>query len=159
RVLLNLYLMWVSDAPMPVWIRGLLAYFRASTAVSISPLTARVRAHTVGVVTNLDISTTLLKSPGLEIGNPASIISTPSVSNSSAMMSFSGVVNCEPGTCSPSRRVVSKTYMRLGSCNIIPVFLFLLCVLANCLTSKLVHFFYYLYFAFFQYYSLFQATG
>src|SRR5690606_9595991 len=79
RVLLNLYLMWVSDAPMPVWIRGLLAYFRASTAVSISPLTARVRAHTVGVVTNLDISTTLLKSPGLEIGNPASIISTPSV--------------------------------------------------------------------------------
>src|SRR5690606_29107348 len=122
RVLLNLYLICMSEAPIPVWIRGCLACFNASAALSISPLTARVSAHTVGFVTNLDISTTLWKSPGLEIGKPASIISTPSSSSASAMMSFSGVVSCEPGTCSPSRRVVSKIYMRLGSCNIINCF-------------------------------------
>ncbi|GHU73915.1 hypothetical protein FACS189413_18590 [Bacteroidia bacterium] len=34
--------------------------------------TARVNAQIVGQVTALDISTTELKSPGLETGNPAS---------------------------------------------------------------------------------------
>ena len=37
--------------------------------------TARVRAHTVGHVTAFEISTTELKSPGLDTGNPASITS------------------------------------------------------------------------------------
>ena len=39
--------------------------------------TARVSAQIVGQVTALEISTTELKSPGLDIGNPASITSTP----------------------------------------------------------------------------------
>ena len=43
----------------------------------ISFCTARVKAQMVGHVTAFDISMTELKSPGLEIGNPASITSTP----------------------------------------------------------------------------------
>ena len=108
RLELNLYLIWLSLVPIPVWIRLCLAYFKASAAQSISFSTARVRAQIVGQVTALEISTTELKSPGLEIGKPASITSTPSSSNCFATWIFSTVFNWHPGTCSPSRRVVSK---------------------------------------------------
>lgn len=70
--------------------------------------TARVSAQIVGQVTALEISTTELKSPGLDIGNPASITSTPNCSSCFATWIFSTVFNWHPGTCSPSRRVVSK---------------------------------------------------
>ncbi len=43
--------------------------------------------------TALDISTTLWKSPGLEMGKPASITSTPRASSSLATMIFSTVVS------------------------------------------------------------------
>ena len=66
---------------MPVWMRLCLAYFKASAATSMSFCTARVKAHIVGHVTALDISITELKSPGLDMGNPASMTSTPSNSN------------------------------------------------------------------------------
>jgi 2-isopropylmalate synthase len=45
-------------------------------------------AQTQAFLTILDISTTELKSPGLEIGNPASITSTPSSSSCLAIVSF-----------------------------------------------------------------------
>ena len=48
------------------------------------------------------------KSPGLEIGKPASRISTPSSSSFSAISSFVVESNLQPGTCSPSLKVVSK---------------------------------------------------
>ena len=73
-----------SEVPIPVWIRLCFANFSASTATSISFWTARVKAQIVGQVTALEISITELKSPGLEIGNPASITSTPSASNAFA---------------------------------------------------------------------------
>ena len=71
--------------------------------------TARVRAHIVGHVTALDISITEWKSPGLEIGKPASIMSTPKLSRRRATSIFSTVLSWQPGTCSPSRNVVSNT--------------------------------------------------
>ena len=73
-----------SDVPIPVWIRLCLANCKASAATSISFCTARVKAQMVGHVTAFDISMTELKSPGLEIGNPASITSTPSSSSAFA---------------------------------------------------------------------------
>ena len=62
---------------MPVWILGLIAFFSDSAATSISFFTALVKPHTLAFFTILEISTTELKSPGLDIGKPASIISTP----------------------------------------------------------------------------------
>ena len=55
-----------SDVPIPVCIRLRFAYFSASAATSISFSTARVSAHITGHVTALEISTTELKSPGLD---------------------------------------------------------------------------------------------
>ena len=93
---------------MPVWMRLCLANLSASTATSMSFCTARLRAQMVGQVTALEISTTELKSPGLETGKPASITSTPSSSSAFATWIFSTVLSWQPGTCSPSRRVVSN---------------------------------------------------
>ena len=53
-------------------------------------------------------SDTASKSPGDAIGNPASIISIPSSSNTLAIWIFSYKLIDEPGDCSPSRIVVSK---------------------------------------------------
>ena len=90
--------------------RGILAYFRASAATSISFLTARVSPQTVAFFTNLAMASTEAKSPGLEIGKPASIMSTPNWSSRSAMTNFFSVASLQPGTCSPSLRVVSKIF-------------------------------------------------
>ena len=80
-----------SDVPIPVWIRPRLAYLSASAAMSMSFSTARDSAQTVGQVTALEISTTELKSPGLEIGKPASMTSTPRSSRALATWIFSTV--------------------------------------------------------------------
>ena len=101
--------------PIPVWIRPRFANFSASAATSMSFSTARVRAQMVGQVTALEISTTELKSPGLEMGNPASMTSTPRASSARATCIFSTVLSWQPGTCSPSRSVVSKIYSLLLS--------------------------------------------
>jgi hypothetical protein len=53
--------------------------------------TARESAQIIGLETAFDISMTELKSPGLEIGNPASMMSTPSSSSALATMIFSWV--------------------------------------------------------------------
>ena len=47
------------------------------------------------------------------IGNPASMMSTPSARNWCAIFNFSSILSEKPGACSPSRRVVSKIVSRL----------------------------------------------
>ena len=59
----------------------------------MSFFTARVSAQIVGSETALEISSTELKSPGLEMGNPASMTSTPRLSSSLATSIFSVVFN------------------------------------------------------------------
>ena len=91
RLELNLCLMCMSDVPIPVWIRLRLVCFNDSAAISMSFFTARISTHITGQVTALEISTTELKSPGLDTGNPASITSTPSSSRALATWIFSMV--------------------------------------------------------------------
>ena len=78
-------------------------------AVSISITIALLKPQIMDSFTFLEISETELKSPGLETGKPASITSTPRLSKSFAISTFSLVFNWHPGTCSPSLKVVSKT--------------------------------------------------
>ena len=61
--------------------------------VDVFFFTARVSAQIVGAETAFEISSTELKSPGLEIGNPASMMSTPRLSRSLATSIFSVVFN------------------------------------------------------------------
>src|SRR5690606_11297800 len=72
--------------------------------------TALDKAQIIGSVTDLEISLTELKSPGLDMGKPASMTSTPSPSKARATILFSRVSNWHPGTCSPSLSVVSKIH-------------------------------------------------
>src|SRR4051812_48846879 len=58
------------------------------------------------------IACTASKSPGLVIGKPASMTSTPSLASCWAISSFSAVLSEMPGDCSPSRNVVSKICTR-----------------------------------------------
>ncbi len=78
---------------MPVCIRPRRARRSESAATSMSFFTARVRAQIVGAVTAFDISSTELKSPGDEMGNPASITSTPRASSMRATSIFSVVLS------------------------------------------------------------------
>jgi hypothetical protein len=52
-------------------------------------------------------------SPADDIGNPASMALTPSLSSWRAISSFFSCVKDTPGVCSPSRRVVSKMSIAL----------------------------------------------
>ena len=97
------------DTPMPVWMRGRAAPASAAAAVSMSLGTARDSPHTtVASPTSAEMRCTLSKSPGLEIGKPASMTSTPKRTSWRAISSFSSVFIDAPGDCSPSRSVVSK---------------------------------------------------
>lgn len=60
---------------------------------------------------NFEISLAALFSPSELIGVPASMESTPSLSNCLAISIFSSVVKDTPGVCSPSLNVVSKMRM------------------------------------------------
>ncbi len=73
-----------------------------------------------------DGSRTASKSPLDAIGKPASIISTPSSSNTLAMRSFSSRFMDAPGDCSPSRKVVSNMMTRFSS------LLLLICLVLHC---------------------------
>ena len=90
---LNLCLMCMSDDPIPVCNLLLSALLRETCAILISSTNALESAHIIGLFTFFDISTTELKSPGLDIGKPASIISTPRSSKSNAISTFSSVFN------------------------------------------------------------------
>src|SRR3712207_2309446 len=66
----------------------------------------------ISLFTRLAMRETASKSPLDAMGKPASMMSTPMVSSSSATSSFSSRVMVAPGHCSPSRRVVSKIRTR-----------------------------------------------
>lgn len=59
--------------------------------------------------TSIAIDRTASRSSGEEAGNPASIMSTPSLDSCRAMTNFSALVMVAPGDCSPSLKVVSNT--------------------------------------------------
>ena len=108
-VMRSLSLMCEGDTPMPVWMRGRFANFSASAAESMSLSTARVSAHTTAASpVSSEMRRTDSKSPGLEMGKPASMTSTFRRRSWRAMTSFSSVFIEAPGDCSPSRSVVSK---------------------------------------------------
>jgi len=72
----------------------------------------RARAREPQIATPRTASATALtdsKSPSLAIGKPASITSTPSRSSCRASASFSPRFMLQPGDCSPSRSVVSRS--------------------------------------------------
>ena len=100
---------------MKVWMRLCLAGLSASPARSMSFCPARARPQTTAFLARLAISCTAWKSPSEAIGKPASMMSTPIVSSTSATSSFSSWVMVAPGDCSPSRKVVSK--MTTRSCS------------------------------------------
>src|SRR3954453_6185408 len=109
-------LMWMSDVEMNVWMRGRSASRTAPPAASTSATRARPSPVIPVPSTWRAIACTASKSPGLVIGKPASITSTPSLASCCAISSFSGVFSEMPGDCSPSRSVVSKICTRsIGS--------------------------------------------
>ena len=91
-----------------VWILNLGACFNASKHLSISFFECLAKPHGIDFFKTLLIALTASKSPGDAIGNPASIISTPSSSKTLAIWIFSSRLIDAPGDCSPSRIVVSN---------------------------------------------------
>ena len=83
-------------------------------ASSMSLFVVRASAAMTGRRTASAIWRTASASAGDAIGNPASMMSTPSRSSACAMATFDGTSIEKPGACSPSRRVVSKTTTRAG---------------------------------------------
>ena len=84
----------------------------ASPARAMSAGMARARPAIVARLARRAISATASKSPFEAIGKPASMMSTPIASSSSATASFSSRLIVAPGHCSPSRNVVSKIRTR-----------------------------------------------
>ena len=84
----------------------------ASAQRSMSLSAARESPQITAFLERCAISWTAAKSPSEAIGKPASMMSTPIVSSSSATSSFSSWVMVAPGHCSPSRKVVSKMTTR-----------------------------------------------
>ena len=107
--------MCTGEVDRKVWMRLRAAGLTASAQRSISLKAARASPHTTAFLVRLAISCTAAKSPSEAIGKPASMMSTPIWSSSSATSSFSSWVMVAPGHCSPSRKVVSK--MTTRSCS------------------------------------------
>ena len=107
--------MWMSLVEMKVWMRGRSESLTAFQAASTSCAFARASPQITGPCTSRAIACTASKSPGEEIGKPASIMSTPSRASWCAISSFSCLLSEIPGDCSPSRRVVSKILTRFCS--------------------------------------------
>ena len=104
--------MCTGDVEMNVWIRLRLAGLIASAQRSMSLKAARERPQITAFLDRCAISCTAAKSPSDAIGKPASMMSTPMSSSSSATSSFSSCVMVAPGHCSPSRKVVSNMTTR-----------------------------------------------
>ena len=92
---------------MNVWMRGVLTPCSDSMAASMSSSLVRASDATTQP-TALPTSRMPSTSPGDEIANPASMMSTPSRSSWRAISTFSPALSAMPGDCSPSRSVVSK---------------------------------------------------
>ena len=104
--------MCTGEVERKVWMRLRSAGLIASAQRSMSLKAARDRPQITACLVRLAISWTAAKSPSEAIGKPASMMSTPIVSSSSATSSFSSCVMVAPGHCSPSRKVVSKMTTR-----------------------------------------------
>ena len=104
--------MWTGEVERKVWMRLRLAGLIASAQRSMSFGAARESPQITAFLVRLAISWTAAKSPSEAIGKPASMMSTPMSSSSSATSSFSSWVMVAPGHCSPSRKVVSKMTTR-----------------------------------------------
>ena len=85
---------------------------------SMSWFVARARPQIVGPLICCAISFTDSKSPGEEIGNPASITSTLRRASCFATSSFFLYIHACAGDCSPSRSVVSKITIRRSINNV-----------------------------------------
>src|SRR5262249_4608105 len=107
--------MCTGEVDRKVWMRWRLAGLIASAQRSMSLKAARESPQMTAFFERLAISCTAAKSPSEAIGKPASMMSTPIRSSSSATSSFSSWVMVAPGHCSPSRKVVSK--MTTRSCS------------------------------------------
>src|SRR5471030_806471 len=104
--------MCTGEVERNVWMRLRRAGLIASAQRSMSFGDARERPQITAFLERLAISCTAAKSPSEAIGKPASMMSTPMLSSSSATASFSSWVMVAPGHCSPSRKVVSKMTTR-----------------------------------------------
>ena len=100
--------MWMSETDSTMWICGRSASLMAPQTASMSAFTARASAVTMGPRTSRAMAWQAWKSPGEEIGNPASMTSTPSAASWCASCTLPSPSSANPGDCSPSRRVVSK---------------------------------------------------
>jgi hypothetical protein len=107
RVMRSLCSMWMSDVAMKTWMRGLRAPWSDSMAASTS--SSFVRASDATTQSTAWATARMpSRSPGEEMANPASMMSTPRRSSWRAISIFSGADSAMPGDCSPSRSVVSK---------------------------------------------------
>ena len=104
--------MCTGEVDRKVWMRLRLAGLIASAQRSMSLKAARLSPQITAFLARVAISWTAAKSPSEAIGKPASMMSTPMSSSSSATSSFSSWVMVAPGHCSPSRKVVSKMTTR-----------------------------------------------
>ncbi len=104
--------MCTGEVDRKVWMRLRLAGLIASAQRSMSLKAARDSPQITAFLERVAISWTAAKSPSEAIGKPASMMSTPMSSSSSATSSFSSWVMVAPGHCSPSRKVVSKMTTR-----------------------------------------------
>src|SRR6185503_7466757 len=104
--------MCTGEVERKVWMRFLLAGLMASAQRSMSLKAARDSPQITAFLERVAISWTAAKSPSDAMGKPASMMSTPMSSSSSATAIFSSWVIVAPGHCSPSRKVVSKMTTR-----------------------------------------------
>src|SRR6201982_944356 len=111
----SFHFMCAGEVDRKVWMRLFLAGLIASAQRSMSLNAARASPQTTAFLVRLAISGTAAKSPSEATGKPASMMSTPIWSRSSATSSFSSWVMVAPGHCSPSRKVGSK--MKTRSCS------------------------------------------
>ena len=104
--------MWLGLVEMNTWIRARSASRTASQQRSTSARWVRESPAMTGPFTVRAMACTASKSPSLDTGNPASMMSTPRRASCSAISSFSATSREMPGDCSPSRSVVSKIRTR-----------------------------------------------
>ena len=97
---------------MKTWMRLRAAGSSAHAARSMSARLQRASAAITGPLTCVDTVRTASASASDAIGNPASMMSTPSAASCRAIFSFSSIRIEKPGACSPSRSVVSKMMRR-----------------------------------------------
>ena len=105
---------------MTTWICGDCASLMARQTASISSRSARASAVTATLRISRAMRLHASNSPAEELGNPASMTSTPSFSSCLAMRSFEVAFRWKPGDCSPSRSVVSRMNTRFDSARCSP---------------------------------------